>query len=235
MRLRWPDSFQPLYRRLDACTLLCKVNRMNDAEAAQQLQTIRSLMERAALYRRALGPVLLNLGVFGNLGMVIGMRLVTTTSHGFLTLWLSIAVFAILVAFLLIRRQAFRAQETFWTPPTRRVAGAMLPPLLAALAATAAFSVQDVPASTLARWLPPVWLACYGMALHSAGFFTLRGVRQLGWAFLLSGAGIGVGFAVLPDRPVDLSDAHLIMGLTFGLGHGVAGFWLVIRERKSTA
>jgi hypothetical protein len=206
---------------------------MNDVEAARQLQTIRNLMDRAALYRRALGPVLLNLGAFGILGMVIGKRLVTTSSFGFLVLWLTVAVFAVLVAFLLVRRQAFHAQETFWTPPTRRVAAAMLPPLLAALAATAAFAVQEVPPSTLARWLPPIWLTCYGMALHSAGFFTLRGVRQLGWAFLLSGAGIGIGFALLSNRPVDLNDAHLIMGLTFGVGHSVAGSWLVFRERKS--
>jgi hypothetical protein len=36
-------------------------------------------------------------------------------------------------------------------------------------------------------WLPLIWIVLYGCALHAAGFFTPRGLRVFGWAFVLGG------------------------------------------------
>ena len=36
-------------------------------------------------------------------------------------------------SFLLVRRQALKESEPFWSPPTRRVTQALLPPLVAGL------------------------------------------------------------------------------------------------------
>ncbi len=40
--------------------------------AAEQLQTIRTLMERSAVYRRALAPIMLFVGFVGVLAAAIG-------------------------------------------------------------------------------------------------------------------------------------------------------------------
>jgi len=204
---------------------------MKEADAAQQLQTIRTLMERAALYRRALGPVLTAAGALGLLGAALGWLLPVAGRDGFFTLWFSVAGVALTVSFLLVRQQAVRSHEAFWTPPTRRVVAAMLPPALAGCAATVALAGLHTEGGTLALALPPAWLVCYGLALHAAGFFTLRGVRQLGWAFVLAGCALG-GAALLPDYGPSLRHAHLLMGATFGLGHLLAGGRLLIEERK---
>jgi len=47
---------------------------------------------------------------------------------------------AVAAAFLLVRLQAFKDSEPFWSPPTRRVAQALLPALAAGFLLTAAAS-----------------------------------------------------------------------------------------------
>ena len=48
---------------------------MNDDWAAEHLQTIRTLMERAALYRRALAPIATYAGAMGILGGIAGAKI----------------------------------------------------------------------------------------------------------------------------------------------------------------
>ncbi len=45
---------------------------MDTNQAAEHLQTIRTLMERSAVYRRALAPVMLLVGALGCLTAAIG-------------------------------------------------------------------------------------------------------------------------------------------------------------------
>ena len=46
---------------------------MDTSWAAENLQTIRTLMERSALYRRALAPIMTYNGVVGCVAAVIGL------------------------------------------------------------------------------------------------------------------------------------------------------------------
>ena len=62
-------AFQP---QLDIHTLLCKVARMDNHWAAEHLQTIRTLMERSALYRRALAPIMTFAGAVGTAAAASG-------------------------------------------------------------------------------------------------------------------------------------------------------------------
>jgi hypothetical protein len=208
---------------------------MNDAEAAQQLQTIRTLMERAALYRRALGPVLLVAGLLGVAAALVGWLLPVQSGNGFVGLWISVACIAIASSLIIIRRQSLQAAEAFWTPPTRRVATAMVPPLFAGLAMTLPLSLAHADSGVLALALPPVWVICYGLALHAAGFFTLRGIRWLGYAFVVFGALLCAAAALVTGFKPSLRHAHLVMGVAFGIGHLAAGLWLRLQERNSAA
>ena len=74
--------------------------------AEENLQTIRTLMERSAVYRRALAPVMIFLGMVGVTGAVIGWRQHLDTPAEFVVCWYGVAAVALVGASLLIRRQA---------------------------------------------------------------------------------------------------------------------------------
>src|SRR5882672_4163827 len=102
--------------------------------AAEHLQVIRTLMERSAVYRRALAPIMILNGVLGSLGALIGWAGKIDSPRSFILYWACVAVIAVAGSLLLVRRQALKAGEAFWSPPTRRVSQALLPPLAAGFA-----------------------------------------------------------------------------------------------------
>src|SRR6058998_3001599 len=101
--------------------------------AAEHLQVIRTLMERSAVYRRALAPIMVFNGVVGAGGAMLGYVLKIAAPRAFISFWGVASCIALAGSFLLVRRQALREAEPFWSPPTRRVTQAMLPPLFAGL------------------------------------------------------------------------------------------------------
>jgi hypothetical protein len=204
-----------------------------DENAAQaQLNTIRTLMERAAVYRRALAPVMTSVGVLGTAGGVAAIFWVPENARAFAFYWLSVAILCVATAFALVRRQAFASQEPFWSPPTRRITSALLPPVFAGAAVVGPLVNIHSEGSMIAVSLPPLWLVLYGCALHSAGFFMVRGIRLFGWAFVVA----GLLSALTATNPQFLEPsiraAHLLMTFTFGLGHLAYGAYLHITEKK---
>src|SRR5260221_180517 len=99
--------------------------------AAEHLQVIRTLMERSAVYRRALAPIMIFNGAVGTLAAALGFACKISDPKPFILYWAGVAVLALAGSFLLVRRQALKQSEAFWSPPTRRVTQAMLPPLIA--------------------------------------------------------------------------------------------------------
>src|SRR5208337_23114 len=95
--------------------------------AVDHLQTIRTLMERSAVYRRALAPIMIFNGVAGIAGGAAAFWLHIHSARGFVCFWGGVAMAALIGSFLLVRRQALKDSEPFWSPPTRRVAQALLP------------------------------------------------------------------------------------------------------------
>jgi hypothetical protein len=87
--------------------------------AEENLKTIRTLMERSALYRRALAPIMLFAGTIGVLAAGLGLILHSDSPLEFGILWLSAALVAVTGAFYIARRQALKDTEPFWSPPTR--------------------------------------------------------------------------------------------------------------------
>src|SRR5438552_2174347 len=93
--------------------------------AAEHLQVIRTLMERSAVYRRALAPVMIYNGALGTAGALIGWGSHIDSPRGFILYWACVAAIGVVGSFLLVRRQALKESESFWSPPTRRVTQAM--------------------------------------------------------------------------------------------------------------
>jgi hypothetical protein len=153
-------------------------------------------------------------------------------------------------AFVLVRRQALKSSEHFWSPPTRRVATALLPCLTTGLLLAIWFfmvcsrpSAGDPPAGMtedrrMIINLVAMWAILYGCALHAAGFYTLRGIRLLGWFFVAGGFVILFGTLVgqRQDFPVGAwQTTHWLMGGLFGLLQLAYGIYLFFSEQRGNA
>jgi hypothetical protein len=210
--------------------------------AAENLQTIRTLMERSAVYRRALAPVTTYVGIVGIAGAGTGEFLKIANGGVFTVYWMAISLVAIAGAFLLVRRQALKSGESFWSPPTRRIAKAMLPGLLVGFAfgVIAAISSVHYPESAEHLiWLVAIWCLLYGLALNAAGFFMPRGIKLFAWFFIIAGLWLSLEVADLgPLRQVtDILQAgalsrHFLMGILFGLSHLAYGIYLYFTEPR---
>ncbi len=202
--------------------------------AAENLQTIRTLMERAALYRRALAPLMTAIGLTGIAGAIVGHFINLESPRAFVGFWMGVSVLALAEGFLLVRRQALKDAEPLWSPPTRRVAQAILPAFFAGFAASIPFLFIET-SNLLAAWLlVPTWMVLYGCGLHAAGFFMPRGVKFFGWGFVLCGCIFGFLAVYLPQRPL-LSCANWSMGAFFGGAHLAYGIYLYFTERSRNA
>lgn len=214
---------------------------MNGDWAAQNLQTIRTLMERTALYRRALAPVMIAVGCIGLTAAILGWKLGIAQPGHFIGYWLAVAFIAAGAGFALVRRQAVQAGEPVWSPPARRVVQSALPALGAGLLLAVAVMLEaPVKASQFPgledilamKWLPQGWVILYGCAVHAAGFILPRGMKLFGWAFVVAGS-----LLFLAGTP-SLSPAgygHALMGFFFGLLHQAYGVYLFLTEKKDPA
>jgi hypothetical protein len=205
---------------------------MDNNWAAENLQVIRTLMERSALYRRALAPIMLYTGLLGTGGGALGFILGITEPAGFVLLWAAVGLAALAGSFLLVRRQAMHESEPFWSAPTRHVSQALTPPLFAG-AATGLLVLAGGRGIQNAEWvpalLPALWLVLYGCALTAAGFFMRRGIRTLGWIFLVAGCGLA-GLELTGSINVLPIWGNLLMGCSFGLLHLACGVYLYFTE-----
>lgn len=210
---------------------------MDSGWAQDNLQTIRLLMERSAVYRRALAPIMIFTGSLGLVAAVFGWLFRLESPRSFGLFWLGVSVVATGGAYLLARRQALRDEEPFWSPPTRRVTQALVPLFLLGLVLGLVVALPAWRDPLHVWWLPPSWMALYGCALHAAGFFMPRGMKLLGWLFVLWAC---VVFVVVNQRShaagfPPLYWAHVLMGLFFGGLHLAYGIYLRFTERGKNA
>ncbi len=196
--------------------------------AEENLQTIRTLMERSALYRRALAPIMLFAGTLGAVAAAAGFLLHLDSMRAFGMLWLGTAAIVVAGAFFIARRQAIKEKENFWSPPTRRVGQALLPPLFAGMFLGLIFTFVGLANSAILTF---IWLLFYGCALHSAGFFMSRGMRCFGWIFVGLACALLCFVTVAPPN-VEIN-AHWLMGFFFGGLHLAYGAYLYLTEKKN--
>ncbi len=200
--------------------------------ASDHLQTIRTLMERSALYRRALAPVMIVSGSIGLVAAGIAPLLKIDTSRSFALFWLIVSAIAMAAAFLLVRRQALRDSENFWSLPTKRVTEALLPAFFVGFAA-GAYHIYSNPPTTV--WLLALgWIIVYGCAIHAAGFFMQNRMRLFGWMFILGGCGLLFASGIWPELRT-IPTAHWLMGGFFGFLHLACGIYLYFTEKRKNA
>jgi hypothetical protein len=203
---------------------------MHSHWAAEHLLVIRTLMERSAIYRRALAPIVISLGVLGVLGAVVGWLLRIQAPRPFVGYWSGVGLLGISGAYLLARQQALKAAECFWSAPTRRVTQALLPPLFVGFVVSTVSALFQPGVEWPAAWIVPIWMVLYGCAMHAAGFFMPRGMKLFGWGFIIAGCTVAAAFALGEVKPL-CPAGHLVMGVSFGGLHLAYGVYLYFTER----
>jgi hypothetical protein len=203
---------------------------MENDWAAEHLQTIRTLMERSAVYRRALGPIMLFAGTLGCFSAAAGLILQFNSLRTFIALWFLTAAVVIAGAFIIARRQALKENEPFWSPPTRRVAQAIAPPLTAGMVLGIALIRVGLANAVVVTF---IWLLFYGCALNAAGFSMPRGMKLFGWIYI--GLACACLVIIAMSRENFDVNAHWLMGFFFGVLHLLYGGYLVLTEKGKNA
>ena len=187
-------------------------------------------MERSAVYRRALAPISLFVGLLGVVTAIVGLVFHFDSLRAFGSLWLAAAAAAVAGAFFIARAQAIQHGESFWSPPTRRVAQALAPPLAAGLCLGLAFIFAGIAGKFALTFS---WLLFYGCALLAAGFFMPRGVKLFGWIYIGLACVCLIVFAMV-RLDIDIS-AHWFMGFFFGVLHLAYSIYLYLTEKGKNA
>jgi len=203
--------------------------------AEENLQVIRTLMERAGLYRRALAPVMLSVGCVGVIsGSLFHLR--NGLGFAFHHRWAAIAGIGVAVAVAISRKQALRADESLLTPPARKVAGALFLPWFTAGLMTVALlpaPLSQDPPDGVSWALVSIWLVLYGCGLHAAAPFLVRGIARLAWGCALAGLAVFVGM-LSEARFLIVYSPDLVMAATFGAFHLFAGIYLYFTEKRDS-
>lgn len=101
--------------------------------------------------------------------------------------WLVLLVLAVAIGVATMRDKARRTSQTVWSPVLRKALwgyGAAMG-LGAILSAAALISGRN-------DMVPEIWLGCYGVALVSAGGYSVSPVRWMGFCFLATALGAAV-------------------------------------------
>ena len=135
----------------------------------------------------------------------------------------------------MVRWQALREKEPLWSPPTRRVAQAFAPPLLAGLAIAVTLLATGAIDQVFAA-LPAAWMILFGCGLAAAGFFMRRGIKLFGVVFVAGGVVLLAMILGSSDgvSAITLKSAHWIMGGTFGGLHLLYGAYLSLTEKPTS-
>ena len=160
------------------------------SEAEEHLRIIRSLMERATIYRAISAPTAL---VGGLCSVLFGAwlhfrwrplpagREEAEFARLFIGGWIGVLAVTSAANTALLWLGARRRGEPFVSPGMRQALLALLPAMLCGAFLSALFLAFHA-----SFWLPPVWMMCYALGLLATGHFAPRSISLLGWGFLLA-------------------------------------------------
>jgi hypothetical protein len=198
---------------------------MNERTRAEEhLRVIRTLMERATIYRAISAPTALVGGLLA-VATAAAICLVdrarsaagpTLDGRPFAEIWLAILVVVLAINALFVRREAQKDGRPVISSGARLALRAIAPCLIIPAATTIWFLKNAEPIDEVL--LVAVWIGFYGLALLATALFAPRSLVLLGWAFLLSSLGVLFWPKSLGDDPRGMLPS-LAMGATFGFYH----------------
>ncbi len=194
------------------------------SRAEEDLRIIRSLMERATIYRAISAPTalvaaILSIGaavlIYWNneIGLLFDR---VTRDRQFAEIWVVVLILTVAVNTFFIWREARRNGRPFVSPGMKLALRSIVPCLLVPAAFTSWFFTTGY-LGGVELDVVVVWIVSYGLALLSTTLFAPRSLTLLGWAFLVSGLAVPALMNIFESSSADLP--VLAMGITFGFYH----------------
>jgi hypothetical protein len=208
---------------------------MTDLDSAsRQLRVIRSLMERATIYRSLSAPTalvggLLSLGGFAVAYYARHYRHQPLSDAEFLVVWLVILVLTGLTNAYFLSREARRREQAFFSSGMKCALQSLAPAFLLAGVLTICISAPIL--------LAFVWITLYGLGLLATQQFAPRSIVVLGMCFFVVGGALCAVARFVPMTG-DVMDSPLaaswLMAATFGGFHlaYAALVWALGEERS---
>ncbi len=189
-------------------------------DAAESLEVIRSLMERATVYRAISRPTAF---IAGGLAMLAG-SCGHMVSVPWWQLWLTVLLVVVIFNTTLVMKKAASEKKAIFSPGLKLAIRSISPPLLvgAVLGVLILGGIEQGGSGFVAT----VWIISYGLALMATGNFAPKSMWYLGAAFVLSGLLCAVSLGPVTDRV-----ASILMGGTFGVFHVAYGIWMTLIEK----
>lgn len=181
--------------------------------AEDDLRFIRDAMGRGAAFTCVPGRGGIAMGAVGAAAALLAPR--AGSPRAWLAVWAAAGVLAFGIGVAAILRKARRADHRPASSAARRFALALLPPLVAGAALTAALARAGSYAL-----LPAVWLLFYGCAVVGAGVSSVPVVPAFGGTLVV----LGLIALLFPDA------GDVLLGLGFGAGHVATGFVVARRH-----
>ena len=212
---------------------------MTDSDYAQKhLRVIRSLMERATIYRSISAPTALVGGLlsFGGFGMAYYAK--HHRSHSlspteFLIVWLVILALTGFANLIFLWRGSVHRGEPFFSPGMKWAAQSLAPAFFSAAVLT--FLIHRP------IQLSMIWITLYGLALLATQHFAPRSLIVLGLTFFLTGCGLMAAWKHLFMPPGHGEPSALvvsgILAATFGGYHlaYAAAIWALGGDQAESA
>ncbi len=207
---------------------------MHHQSAAEHLRVIRSLMERATVYRAISAPAALA-------GALLALALATLLAWEsekevapaeFVLLWILVLAVASAVNFTLLWKDSVRRGDSFVSPGMRLALRSILPPMLAG----GVLGIGQALAHGNLGYCAILWILCYGLALCATAGFAPKSIKRLGGAFLIAGLLLAIAWhAGAFSHWSQVSAASIFMGTTFGLLHLVYALCVGLRAEAPAA
>lgn len=201
--------------------------------ALDHLRVIRTLMERASLYRAVSAPAALVGGVLSLAVALWGTFAPASAFHGnaFLGAWLTVLFLTGGINILLLLGGARSEGQPLVSDGLRMALRALVPPMLTGgvLGICLIWFEGDLELAAL------VWILCYGLALQATVSFAPRSIIRLARAFLVTGQALAIcyfaqgGARMFPRHEVP---ASILLGVTFGLFHIVYALSVFLGREK---
>lgn len=181
--------------------------------AENDLRFIRDAMGRGAAFTCVSGRGGVAMGAVGAAAAMLAPR--SGSPRAWLAVWVAAGVLAFGLGVVAILSKARQRDHRPAGSAARRFAFALLPPLLAGAALTAALAGAGSYAL-----LPAVWLLLYGCAVVGAGFSSVPVIPVFGAALVV----LGLLALLLPAA------GDVLLGLGFGAGHVATGLVVTWRH-----
>ena len=196
-------------------------------EAAEQLRVIRSVMERATIFRALSGETALVGGA-----IALGMAWISEKRHSWewAGIWLGgLAIVLGFHVFQLYRMKNLR-QRPFWSPGLRTALRGVFPSLIAGgfMALLFVRAGSDVVAACM-------WIIHYGLALLAIREFAPKSMVWLGWGFVVFGLislSTVADIVHLDQQWMMRVNASRLMAISFGGFHLIYGALIVTTGRR---